>query len=93
MSRTQRRLEAGIEGWLTKREAAKFAGVSTRTITNWEARGAFLTANVIMPGATRGRKLIDRASLREFIAGFIGVETTAAICKSKTEDAGAREAE
>jgi hypothetical protein len=58
--------------WLTFQAAAKYVGVSVRTLQNWEKAESFRTANVIVPGSTRGRRLIDRESLDEFIEGFVG---------------------
>ena len=69
MHKTQR---APSAKWLTFQAASKYVGVSVRTLQNWEGAESFRTANVVLPGSTRGRRLIDRESLDEFIEGFVG---------------------
>ncbi len=58
--------------WLTLQSAAKYVGVSERTLENWEKQGCFKMARVIAPGKTRGRTLIDRESLDDYITQFVG---------------------
>jgi len=57
--------------WITFQQGSRYVGVSTRTLQNWEKTGGFRTANV-SPCGTRGRRLIDRASLDKFIESFVG---------------------
>lgn len=57
--------------WLTFQAGAKYVGVSVRTLHNWEKAGCFITANVCPMGG-RGRRLIDRKSLDDFIQSFVG---------------------
>lgn len=58
--------------WLTFQAGAKYVGVSERTLENWEKLGCFKVARVIAPGKTKGRALIDRESLDDYITQFIG---------------------
>jgi len=58
--------------WLTLERAAKYTGLSQRTIANYIKDGLIISANVIRPGATRGRRLVDRYSLDSFIESQIG---------------------
>lgn len=69
--------------WLTYQSAPKYCGLSTRTLQNYEAAGLIRVANIIQPGAKRGRKLIDRESLDELIEASFGRKTEVAICKRK----------
>jgi hypothetical protein len=57
--------------WLTFQAGSQYVGVSVRTLQNWEKAGSFRTANVTPMGG-RGRRLIDRESLDQFIESFIG---------------------
>ena len=66
--------------WLTYQAAPKYCGISTRTLQNYENAGLIVVANVIQPGAKRGRKLIDRESLDRLIMESIGVKTQVVIC-------------
>ena len=59
--------------WLTLQAAAKYIGVSTVTLLNWEAAGSIRIANVIQAGASRGRRFIDREELDRYISGGYGV--------------------
>ena len=56
-----------IVRWLGISQAAIYSGVSTRLLENWIRDGLIRSSNVIAPGATRGRRLIDRESLDSFI--------------------------
>lgn len=66
--------------WLTFQAAPKYCGISIRTLQNYENAGLIAVANVIQPGAKRGRKLIDRESLDRLIEDSVGIKTTAEIC-------------
>jgi len=59
--------EAIERRWLTIEGAAIYSGLSGRTIQNYVKDGLVRSSNVITPGATRGRRLIDRESLDKFI--------------------------
>lgn len=48
-------------------QAALYSGVSSRLIENWIRAGLIRSSNVIAPGSTRGRRLIDRESIDAFI--------------------------
>lgn len=58
--------------WLTFKAAAKYTGVSTRTLENWEKAGCFRVARVTAPGCSKGTRLIDREELDAHILQFIG---------------------
>ena len=60
-----------IVRWLGISQAAIYSGVSTRLLENWIRDGLIRSSNVIAPGATRGRRLIDRESLDAFIESGI----------------------
>ena len=57
--------------WFTFQSAAKYVGVSKRTLENWEKAGCFRVSRVIVPGKSKGRALIDRESLDRFIEGYL----------------------
>jgi hypothetical protein len=69
--------------WLTYQTAPRYCGLCARTLQNYEKAGLIRVANVIMPGSKRGRKLIDRESLDEFIEANIGKKTMVPICQKK----------
>ena len=69
--------------WMTFKMAAHYSGLSEGTLRNYESAELLRVANVIKPGATRGRKLIDREHLDKFIESHIGTVTTAEICPCK----------
>jgi len=57
--------------WLSVKSAAAYCGVSDRTLETWDAKGLIRSSNVVMPGASKGRRLIDRESLDAFIESHI----------------------
>jgi hypothetical protein len=69
--------------WLTYQAAPEYCGLNSRTLRNYEKAGLLRVANVIIPGSTRGRRLIDRESLDLLIDGNVGTVTTAPICPQK----------
>jgi hypothetical protein len=75
-----KQLHASPPRWLTYQTAPKYCGLSARTLLNYELAGLIKVANVIQPGSTRGRKLIDRESLDRLIEESVGQKTTAPIC-------------
>jgi hypothetical protein len=68
---------------LTFQQASYYTGVSVETLENYAKADLITVSNVIMPGATRGRKLIDRKSLDLLIDSSVGVSTTAVICPKR----------
>ena len=70
---------------MTFEAGAQYTGVSTRTLQNWEQQGAFRAANIILPGSTRGRRLIERASLDSFLESFIGAPSADLVMNSNRE--------
>jgi hypothetical protein len=69
--------------WLTLEGAVKYTGLSKRTIENYINDGLVISSNVIRPGATRGRRLVDRPSLDAFIEQFIGMKCEIAMNRLK----------
>ena len=69
--------------WLTYASAAKYSGLSARTIQNYVNAGHVQSSNVMAPGATRGRRLIDRASLDAFIERGLSAPKTTLAMNSK----------
>ena len=65
---------------MTFKMAAQYSGLCEGTLHNYESAGLLRVANIIQPGATRGRKLIDREHLDKFIESYMGTLTTAEIC-------------
>ena len=53
--------------WLTLQGANTYSGLTIRTLQNHITAGHIVSANVVAPGNSRGRRLIDRASLDAFI--------------------------
>ena len=68
---------------LTFQSASPYSGLSGGTLRNYEKAGLITVYNVIIPGQTRGRKLIDRQSLDDLLEGNTGTITTANICPTK----------
>ena len=58
--------------WLSHESASYHAGVSKRLIEVWRDKGFIRSANVTMPGASRGRRVYDRESIDSYIETFIG---------------------
>lgn len=79
MSKSKKKNKEITPRWLTFENAAIYCGLSKRTIENYGTSGLLKVANIILPGATRGRKLIDRHELDALIENAIGVKTTADI--------------
>ena len=65
---------------ITFQQAASYSGLSTGTLRNYDKAGLITVYNVLIPGATRGRKLIDRESLDQLLESSLGKQTTASIC-------------
>jgi len=61
-----------VPRWLTLKGAAIYSGLSERTIENYIKADLVVSSNVVMPGNSRGRRLIERASLDAFIERGIG---------------------
>jgi hypothetical protein len=73
---------------LTFQQAAPYCGVSHGTLKNWEKAGLITVYNIVIPGSGRGRRLIDRESLDQFIEGSVGTITTTDICRTKENATG-----
>jgi hypothetical protein len=61
-----------VPRWLTLKGAAIYSGLSERTIANYIKADLVVSSNVVMPGNSRGRRLIERTSLDAFIERGIG---------------------
>lgn len=57
--------------WLTLKGACRYSGLSDGTIRTYIRGGYIASANVILPGNRRGRRLINRASLDSFIEQYV----------------------
>jgi len=68
-----------VPRWLTLKGAAIHTGLSERTIENHVRANLVISSNVVMPGATRGRRLVERESLDAFIEQWISGNTDLAI--------------
>lgn len=53
--------------WLTYQQAEIYSGIGARTLQNHIRSGFIRSSHACAPGATRGRRLIDRESLDSFI--------------------------
>lgn len=58
--------------WLTLTQATCYSGIGERTLQNHVKAGFLRSSNACAPGATRGRRLIDRESLDAFIEAGVG---------------------
>jgi len=61
--------------WLTLDKAAAYCGLGQRCLQNYIKAGHIRSSNAVAPGATRGRRLIDRESLDAFIEAGVGGKT------------------
>lgn len=57
--------------WLTIEGACRYSGLSDGTIRNYISEGHIVSANVVLPGNSRGRRLINRPSLDAFIERYV----------------------
>jgi hypothetical protein len=53
--------------WFTLEGASTYSGLTIRTLQNYIAAGHVRSATVVAAGKSRGRRLVDRASLDAFI--------------------------
>ena len=63
--------------WLTYDQAAIYSGLGNRVLQNHVKAGFIRSSNACAPGATRGRRLIDKMSLDAFIEAGVGKAPTA----------------
>ncbi len=57
--------------WLTIEGAIRYSGLSEGTIRTYIRDGHVVSANVVLPGNRRGRRLINRPSLDAFIERYV----------------------
>ncbi|QTN34169.1 helix-turn-helix domain-containing protein [Akkermansiaceae bacterium] len=57
--------------WLTIEGATKYSGLSDGTIWTYIREGHIVSANIVLPGNSRGRRLINRPSLDAFIERYV----------------------
>lgn len=74
--------------WLTYDQGAMYSGLGIRVLQNHVKAGFIRSSNVCAPGATRGRRLIDRESLDAFIEAGVGKTTVLAM--NSNREGGAR---
>jgi hypothetical protein len=65
--------------WLSYKQAAIYSGLGARVIENHCRAGYIRTSNVCAPGCSRGRRLVDRASLDSFIEAGVGAPPAALV--------------
>lgn len=65
--------------WLTFQKASFYSGLGERVLQNHVKNGFIRASNVCAPGATRGRRLIDRESLDAFIEAGVGKKSELAM--------------
>ena len=58
--------------WMTYKGGASYSGLSTRLLEDAVKDNLIVSSLVTKPGATRGRRLINRASLDAWIEAGIG---------------------
>lgn len=56
--------------WLSYEQAAKYSSFGRTHLEVLIKKNLIISKNVRLPGATRGRRLIDRLSLDAFIEGY-----------------------
>ncbi len=57
--------------WLTIEGATRYSGLSDGTIRTYIREGHIVSANIVLPGNRRGRRLINRPSLDAFIESYV----------------------
>jgi len=67
----------------TFKQAARYSGLSEGTLRSYAKARLVIVYNMIIPGKSRGIKLIDRLSLDLLIESSIGNVTTSQICPCK----------
>jgi len=75
--------------WFSLQDAAHYAGVSKRLIELWEKAGHIRVSRVITPGNSKGRVLVDRESLDEFIESYLGTPPAAIAMNANREGVNA----
>ncbi|WP_193211998.1 hypothetical protein [Luteolibacter marinus] len=74
--------------WMTYAVASHYSGLSTALIEDLALSGEIVSTNVLRKGASRGRRLIKRESLDEFIeAGLNRPPAALPMNKSRKGDA------
>ena len=62
--------------WLTLQAAAAYSGLNIRTLQNYAREGLIIASTVKQPGASRGRRLVKKQSIDDFIEAGIGETST-----------------
>jgi hypothetical protein len=57
--------------WLTIEGATRYSGLSDGTIRTYIREGHIVSANIVLPGNRRGRRLINRPRLDAFIESYV----------------------
>ena len=71
--------------WLSYPDASRYSGLGTRVLENHVRAGYIRSSNACAPGASRGRRLIDRQSLDEFIEAGVGQPPAQLAMNQKTK--------
>ena len=75
--------------WLTYQQAEIYSGIGSRTLQNHVRAGFIRSSNACAPGSTRGRRLIDRRSLDEFIEAGVNAPMTQLVMNTRRTHARA----
>lgn len=62
--------------WLSYLNASKYSGLSVSALQEHVKSGAIVTSNIRKPGAKRGRRLLCRRSIDQFIEDQIVTPST-----------------
>lgn len=66
-------------GWMSVEDAASWSGLSITLIRELIADDLIVSSNVVKPGKTRGRRLVNRESLNAYIETGIGSKSELAM--------------
>ena len=71
--------------WLTLDQAAIYSGLGIRVLQNHVKAGYIRSSNVVAPGCSRGRRVLDRESLDSFIEAGVGKVTDLAMNRNRKD--------
>jgi hypothetical protein len=69
---TRARSHSVTPHWLTYEQAAIYSGLGIRVLQNHVRAGFIRSSNACAPGASKGRRLLERASIDAFIEAGVG---------------------
>ena len=74
---THKQAPAIAPAWLTYSAAERYSSIGARTLQERVREGVIRSSNVCAPGASRGKRLLCRASLDAFILAGVDAPPTA----------------